>query len=329
MERDQIKWFGISLLILAVLAYLADFNKLIQSLRSAKPSYIILALIFGILPLFVWGFSWYRFVNKVGLKISYRKILPIYLASNFMNAITPLGQFGGEPFMAYILSKNTELPYEKAFPAVLSADMINYIPRITLGLTGTIFLVTSTKQTQLLEQLMITAITIATIGTVLTYLLWFKTTKVEKTILYTVKKITATTGKGKNIEEKIKEKMEGLKTAFQSIGENPKHLLTTATTVHLAPIFNIIVLYLILLSLGITPNILILVFILPLTSISNISPTPGAAGAYEAVMTTLLTTLLPIGLSQALATSIIFRFTTYGPGLTIGYLSLAKIQASK
>lgn len=329
MKREQIKWFALSFLILVILVYIADFKKLIDSLKSAKPAYVLLALIFGILPLFVWGFSWYRFVNKVGIKISYRKIFPIYLGSNFMNAITPLGQLGGEPFMAYILSKNTDLPYEKAFPAVLSADMINYIPRITLSLTGTIFLLTSTKQTQLLHELIITAITIAAIGSILTYLLWFETSKVEKTLLYTIKKITATTGKGKKIESKIEEKIESLKTAFQSIGENPRQLLTTAAIIHLAPIFNIIALYFVLLSLGINPDILILVFILPLSSISNLSPTPGATGAYEAVMTTLLTTLLPIGLSQALAASIIFRFITYGPGLTIGYLSLAKIQASK
>ena len=62
-----------------------------------------------------------------------------------------------------------------------------------------------------------------------------------------------------------------------------------------------------------------------MTSLANFSPTPGGSGAYEAAMATILSTLLGVPGSLAVTVGILYRFTTFWPGLIIGYLSISTL----
>lgn len=326
VDRKKIKWFGASFLIIVILFYLADLQELFGTLRSAKLNLVVLAIFIGLIPFTVWSYTWYRLINQVGASMKYREVVPVFLGGNFLNAVTPLGQFGGEPFMAYIMSRNTELSYEKAFPAVMSSDIINFTPRITFTLTGGLLFLTQVKGTSLLQQLVMTAIGLSLVGGLATYILWFKADKFEDTAIYWLRKTSEMLGRGFNLVEKVEKKISSLEQAFTSIGSNPLYLLKTAAVVHLAFLFNILCLYICLLSLGITSELYILLFVLPLTSIASISPTPGSSGAFEGTLALILTILTGIGFSQALAAAIIFRIATFWPGLLIGYVALAKIE---
>ncbi|MFB6190551.1 MAG: lysylphosphatidylglycerol synthase domain-containing protein [Candidatus Nanohaloarchaea archaeon] len=78
-----------------------------------------------------------------------------------------------------------------------------------------------------------------------------------------------------------------------------------------------------LLSMGVSSDFTPLYFVLVLSSFGNFSPTPGGSGTFEALMAAVLTFFLPhITFATALAVAIIFRLTTYWPGLAIGYLAL-------
>ncbi|EHK02384.1 hypothetical protein HRED_01536 [Candidatus Haloredivivus sp. G17] len=329
MDRQKIKWFAASAAIILVLAYLADLQKLYTTLKSANMLLVALAILVGLIPFTLWGYTWYRLINKVGGSMKYKDVLPIFIGGNFLNAVTPLGQFGGEPFMAYIMSRNTDLPYEKAFPAVLSSDIINFTPRITFTLAGGLLFLTQVTGTGLLQQLVATTIALTLIGGLATYTLWFKPGTFEKTVIISMQKASDLTGRGSSLLEKTKEKIETVEQAFKAIGKNPYYLLKTAVAPQFAFLFNILCLYLCLLSLGITTEIHILIFVLPLTSVASISPTPGSSGAFEGAMALILTLLTPIGFSQALAAAIIYRFATFWPGLLIGYFALAKIEGEK
>lgn len=329
MDREKLKWFGASFLIILLLAYLADLERLFSTLRQARISILALAVIVGLIPFTIWSFTWYRVINKVGGSLKYREVLPVFLGGNFLNAVTPLGQFGGEPFMAYIMSRNTDLSYEKAFPAVLSSDIINFTPRITFTLAGGLLFLTQVTGTGLLQQLVATALILTLIGGLITYILWFRPGTFESKIIYFMSLVSEFTGRGSELVSKTKDKIETVEKSFNEIGKDPYYLVKTAVAPQFAFLFNIICLYLCLLSLGITTEVHVLVFVLPLTSVASISPTPGSSGAFEGAMALILTLLTPVGFSEALAAAIIFRFATFWPGLIIGYISLAKIEGGK
>ncbi|MFB6190552.1 MAG: lysylphosphatidylglycerol synthase transmembrane domain-containing protein, partial [Candidatus Nanohaloarchaea archaeon] len=125
---EKLLWFGVSTAIIGAVIYFADVSKFLEAVRQANGWYLIPALGLGLSVFSIWGFTWYSFFRKIGISISYLKSLRMFMAGMFMNSITPVGQFGGEPFMAYVVERNVDVSYEKAFSTVLSADIVNAVP---------------------------------------------------------------------------------------------------------------------------------------------------------------------------------------------------------
>lgn len=323
--RKHLLWFGVSTLIIAALVLLADLNKFFTAVSKAKTSFLAIALVTGLIPFLVWSNTWYKFLNKMGTKISYFESFRLLMAGNFMNSVTPLGQFGGEPFMAYVIRKNTDLSYEEGFSAVLSSDIINSIPIFTFILGGSIFLAVFRSINDLIAHTLTLAFLITLVGGAIAYTLWFKAGTIESVIIRNLRKLSEITGHGKSHIESLDQKLEEVQEAFRRIGESPSHLLETAVIAHAYFIFQVFTLYLVLASLGIETSLTPLYFILPIASLSNFSPTPGGSGAYEATLATILTLFMNIDFATALAAGILFRLCTYWPGLIIGYISLVSI----
>lgn len=323
--RKQILWFGASTAIISALILLADINKFISAVSKANTYYLLAALITGLLPFFVWSNTWYSFLNKMGTRISYSGSFRLFMAGNFMNSVTPLGQFGGEPLMAYVIRKNTDLSYEEGFSAVLSSDIINSIPIFTFILGGSVFLVAFGSINNLIANTLILTFLMTIVGGAIAYTLWFKAGTIESAIIRYLEKLSEITGRGEARVESLNQKLEDVQEAFQRIGESPYHLLETAVIAHAYFIFQVFTLYLVLASLGVGTDLTPLYFILPLASLSNFSPTPGGSGAYEATLATILTLFMQIDFATALAAGILFRLCTYWPGLVIGYISLISI----
>ncbi|QKQ98561.1 flippase-like domain-containing protein [Candidatus Nanohaloarchaea archaeon] len=332
--KKQIAWFGVSTAIIAALIFFADASKFIDAVQQANGYYLIAALVLGIAPFFIFTYTWHSFLNKMGADTSYLETYKLFMAGNFMNSVTPLGQFGGEPFMAYVIKKNTDLTYEEGFSAVLSSDIINAVPIFTFIFGGAAFLLLFGSLNDIILQTLYASVIIILIGGTLAYLLWFKSGTLEKKIIKGLRRITDTVGRGKVRVDSIEKKMVNVQKAFNRIGEEPRHLLKTAIIAHTYFIIQVFCLYLILASLGYYPDFTPLYFILPLASLSNFSPTPGGSGAYEAALATIITVMpaaiFPqIPFATALVAGILFRLCTYWPGLIIGYGALVSIGGAE
>ncbi|MFB6193128.1 MAG: lysylphosphatidylglycerol synthase transmembrane domain-containing protein [Candidatus Nanohaloarchaea archaeon] len=331
--KKQVLWFGISTSILLALVILADANKFIAAVQQANGYYLVAAFILGMIPFFIFSYTWHSFLNKMGADTSYWETYKLFMAGNFMNSVTPLGQFGGEPFMAYVIKNNTPLSYEEGFSAVLSSDIINAVPTFTFIFGGAAFLLLFGSLNDIIIQTLYASIIIILIGGTLAYLLWFKSGTIENRIIRGLRKAANTIGRGEAYVDNLEQKMENVQEAFNRIGEEPRHLLKTAIIAHTYFILQVFSLYLLLASLGYHPDFTPLYFILPLASLANFSPTPGGSGAYEAALATIITVMpaaiFPqIPFATALAAGILFRLCSYWPGLLIGYTALVSIGGS-
>ena len=301
-------------------------DKFIDALESASLPALVPAFIAGFSVLFIFGYTWYRFMKKVGMKVTYFEALKLFMAGQFMNSVTPLGQFGGEPFMAYIIQKNTDASYEKSFSTVFSADIVNGIPVMTFVLGGAGFLVLFSSMNDLVLQTVYAGIILTGLGGLIVYFLWFQTGLIEDKLLGMLKFFSNILGRGENFVENAEERLERVQESFAVIGENPGHLFQTAVIAHLSFVLQVICLYFIMVSMGVAAEITPLYFIIAIAGLANFAPTPGGSGAYEATMAGILTFFLNIPSSTAVVIAILFRMTTYWPGLLIGYLSLLSVE---
>lgn len=319
-------WFGITTAIIGGLIYYADVNKFIGALQSASLPLLVPAFAAGMSVLLVFGYTWHRFLTKVSIDVSYFDSLRLFLAGQFMNSVTPLGQFGGEPFMAYVIQRNTDTSYEKAFSTVFSADIVNGIPMLTFVLGGAIFLLFFGSINDLVLQTVYAGVVLTALGGLIVYLLWFKAGVIEHYLLNLLKYFSGLTGFGDSLVGKAEERLGRMQDSFEAIGENPLHLFETAVVAHLSFVLQVFCLYFIMLSLGHNVDFTPLYFIIAISGLANFAPTPGGSGAYEATMAGILTFFLNIQFPIAITVAILFRLTTYWPGLIVGYLSFLSVE---
>lgn len=321
MERKTLKWFAVATILLAILVALTDVEKFLHYIGGANKYYLLVALCFGLGALPFLANSWHQFINRVGGNQPFRKSLQLFMSGNFMNAITPFGQFGGEPFMAYVIKDNTEISYQQALSSVISADIINSIPVLTYTLLGTLYLFASSSMNNFLLELLFVAFVFVVVGGTLTFLLWFKPGFIEQRILISVEKIAGAIGRGEKYIESLEKRLIEVQESFETLGSSKSFLAKTALVAHIFFGMQVIAFYFIITALGLNVPVVLIFFALPLASLATFAPTPGGSGAYEATMTTILMTTIGIGYTPALAASVLYRSVTYWQDIVLGYIA--------
>lgn len=325
-RTKKLLWFGVSTALILLLIYFVDVNKFIEEIANAKLLYFIPAVILGISVFLVWGFTWYRVFKRVGIDLTYFESLRIFMAGTFMNSITPVGQFGGEPVMAYLLKNNSDASYEKSFTSVFSADIINATPLITFVTGGTLYYLFFESIGNTITQAVYGAVLATAVGGTIVYLLWFESGTVEGFIFRLAEAFSERTGLFEDKIEGLENRLEDVEKAFQTIGEDPIYLLETAIISHLGFVIQGGTLYLVMLSLGVEVNFAPIIFVVVIAGLANFAPTPGGSGAYEVVMARSANEIFGVPRETGAAAAILFRLTTYWPGILIGYAALNSLE---
>jgi uncharacterized protein (TIRG00374 family) len=328
--ESKILWYGVSTAILLVLIYLADFRKFIGALSSIEPFSMIMALLLGLSVFPVWGYVWHSLFEITGIETTLNKSYKIFLGGNFMNSVTPLGQIGGEPFMAYIVSKNTNASYEKSLSSVISADLVNAIPFLIFTVLGVAYLlVFKTGMNQFMRNITYLIFALVSVLSLVTYLIWFRSNILRSKVSKWLKLIKENTNIESKILNEIDQKVETLWDTFEEAGKKPVNLGKLIFLSHTAILTQFGCLYFILLGMGVEPNFSGIFLTVIMGSLALWSPTPGGTGTVEAAFSALLISFYPVGMDTAVASAVLFRLTTFWPGIFIGYISLIRLGGAR
>ncbi len=321
----KLLWFGVSTGIILGLIYFADLDQFIESVRKANALLFVPALVSGLAVFPVWAYVWMRVFRRSGISLGYFKNLKVFMAGFFMNSVTPLGQFGGEPIMAYIVRDSSDSSYERALSSVFSADVINAIPVITFSLAGAVYSVFFRSLNSMVIQGLYIALFVLLVGFPLMYLLWFEAGTIESFLIGLLERLKFL-GLKQSWIDRVEEKMDRVADSFDAIGNDRIYLFETIGIAHIGFFLQALCLFFIIWSVGIEPDFTPIYFVLALSGLANFSPTPGGSGTFEAAMAGLITVFFPASLATGLTIAILFRLTTYWPGLVIGYFSLNSLN---
>jgi len=173
---------------------------------------------------------------------------------------------------------------------------------------------------------------ILTLGGIGAYLLWSDTRTFGSTVIGLVdwieRRIEHRIGRGEALFESIRESILKVENIFQEAGNDRTFLLETVSISHLAIVAQIGSLYFVFLSMGIEPRFVPIYFIVTLSTIATLSPTPGGSGTYEAAFSFLMTIFYSVELATALTAAVLFRLTTYWPGIVVGYIAMLTLNSS-
>jgi uncharacterized protein (TIRG00374 family) len=326
LRNSNILWFSVSTVILFLLVYFADYREIISVLRNASPFFVILSVFSGLFTLLMWGLVWHRFFDILDIPVNLKKSIRLLLAGLFLNAMTPLGKFGGEPFVAHLIGRRTDSNYQQALSSLSSADLSNAIPFATFGIASIGYLAIFSTLEGLLADLAIIMVSLAVSAVIIIYLLWFNGARRLVGVLNRIYVLEIDYGRWQPYIDSGKERGREILDRLEEVREQPRQVIIALCISHLAVMGHIGATYFGLMAVGASPELHTVFLIVSLSSIFTFSPTPGSAGTIEAGLVILLLAFYPISIATATSVAIIYRVATYLPGVIFGYMSFVSLN---
>ncbi|MCJ7429314.1 MAG: flippase-like domain-containing protein [Candidatus Nanohaloarchaeota archaeon QJJ-5] len=327
LKNNKAVWFLLSTVILVALVYFVDHRELAITLATSDLQFVALAIGSGLVTLLMWSIVWHRFFSMLEIPMPFQRSVTMLLAGFFLNALTPLGRFGGEPFIAHLIGSKTDATYQQALSSVSSADLSNAIPFITFGTLSVAYMAIFRTLEGMIADIAFLVIVLLFVTILVTYLLWFDGARSIVAYVNDTISFDQELGRFEAYVESGKERGKEVLERLQEVGNNPYRVLVTVLISHLAVLGHVGATYFSLQAVGIEPALHTVFLIVTLSGFLTFSPTPGSAGTLEAGFAALVAFFYP-ATSPATATSvaILYRVGTYLPGVIFGYIAFMSIK---
>lgn len=318
MDRriKNIFWMVGSISVFVLLVIISEPSRFVDSLRNADILPVLLAAVFGSSVTAVWAFQWFKVFQDLDLGLGYLYCLKLFLGGKFLDNITPVGRAGGEPLIAYLVSKETGDNVGKILPGIASADLINNLPMFVFMALASFYLIFFQPSNM---SLALTGLIFTVIFLLIFLLVLFRPLMIVSG-LSRIRRIGTTDLLPAAVSKNIGSAIESLEQL-----EDRSSIFWLISVAHLAYLFQISSLYLVLSSLALDPGIEVFL-ILPIAFLGNISPSPGGLGTYDSMMAGGILLLLSAPLATAVSAALLFRLTTYLPGIILGYWSIILLK---
>jgi uncharacterized protein (TIRG00374 family) len=285
-----------------------------------------------------WYVLWRMVMNASGYTLPIRKSIQHFLATGFANAVTPLGQAGGEPVMAYIISQDSEKSYEQAFAAVFTFDIVRGFSFFTYTVFGLVLLLVFYPSNPFIVTLsaLILVVALALLG--LGYLIWKRKDVAERVITslgMMIKRLRMHVMGKEPWEDRelrpgpLSERVTNFYETVHAVLKSRRDLLETLLVAHAGWFLGIVSLYAFILSMGWKPPFGMVLLAYPAALTALFLPLPGGLGGVEVAMTALLVFLANVPANVASSAALFQRAFSYGINLIAGGWVVRKMGLDK
>jgi hypothetical protein len=311
--------FAVAIVLVYLLGAVVGWRETIAQLRGADARWFVAGCLSTAIGLGAWGKAWQVVLAEAGIVVRYRKIVVTYFAATFANYVTPLGQAGGEPFIAYVLSRDTEANYEESLASVVTADLLNLLPFFNFAAVGVGFLLFRASLADSVENV---AIGLGLLGVAIPAVVvvgWHYREAIERAVVTLVTPVARFTRRVS--VENVRARIDRFYGSIDDIASDRSRLLYALAFSYTGWVFFTLPLYFAGLTLDLQLPLLLVLFIVPASTIAGMVPTPGGLAAVEGALTWLVAGLTAVAASQAFAVATVYRLTSYWFALAIGGLA--------
>ena len=307
--------FAIAGVLLYLLGSVVGWNRVLETLSRTDPRWVAVACCCTLCYLLAWAKTWDVVLAAGDIEVPYQRLVPTFLAATFANYTTPFGQAGGEPFIAYVLAADTEAAYEESLASVSSADLMHLLPFFTFAGVGLAALALGGDLPPGTRPLLGGLAVIAIGVPALVYLAWRRRDLVESIVTTALGPVAERT---KRISiEGVEGRIERFYEQVARIAENPRDLLAAFAYSYVGWVFFAAPLYFAARALGLPLDPLLVLFLVPASSLAGVVPTPGGLGGVSAALVGLVVALTPISAGAAAGLALLYRATSYWFALAV------------
>lgn len=314
--------FLVSLLLVGGLVALVGAGRVGEALAGADPFWLAAVAGFALAQLAVWGQTLRTVLGTLGVAVTRRTGALLYAAAAFSNNVTPLGQAGGEPVTALVVSRTARVRYETALAAVASVDALNVVTSVSLVLVGVGYYGVSLSAragTVGLDALFAAIVALAA----LSLLAWRFREAVLRRVTGAVALFVTTVGRvvppvpTLNRGE-VRERLETFLADIERVaGDRPR--LAAALAFSLGGWFaHVAALWAALTAVGYAVDPATLLVVVPVANAAGFTPLPGGFGSIEAAFVALLATTTAVPAAGATAAVLVHRAGVYWLPIVVG-----------
>ncbi|MFB6150433.1 MAG: YbhN family protein [Haloarculaceae archaeon] len=308
--------FVVALVLLSLLAVGIGTEDIAAELADADLGWVAAGCLSTAVGLVAWARAWQVVLGVAGVGVRFRKLVVTYYAATFANYVTPLGQAGGEPFIAYVLSRDTDASYEDSLASVVTADLLNLLPFFTFAAVGTVVLVVRTTLPDEVRGVAAALAVFAVGAPLLTVVGWRFRFPIGRFVLRLVAPVARRT-RFVTVEG-IHRRLRELNEAFQRIAAEPRSLVRALVFSYVGWFFFTLPLYFAVVSLGNTVSLWLVLFIVPASTLAGLTPSPGGLGGVTAALVALLGVLAGLPTATGYAVATVYRVASYWFAVLVG-----------
>ncbi len=316
-------FFGISILILAVMLYFVGIDKVIVALEIAKLEYIAIAIAMQIFTYYLYTLRWKILNNLVDINVGIKKLLPMVLVGLAVNNITPSGRGGGEPVRAYLLSREGGYLMEETFATVVADRALDTFPFVVLAVITIIGMALSFKMDLWLLVIMVLAV--IAIVALLILIIYMSINpgfgkRVDGWIIGLVRRFYKKNSE--ELEEKIHGVIHGFQDTMKLVIYNKNVMYYALPLSFVIWIFEILRVYFVFLAFGANVNLFVIGEVFIVACLVGMIPLlPGGLGAVDGIMI-LFYSAAGITASISAAATVIERLISFWMATIIGLVIL-------
>lgn len=326
MTRNKLLWFLLSTGILAGLVYVSDTREFLAVISRSHVGYVAAATLCGCFTLLIWAVVWHRFFGLLDVPLGFPDSVRLLLAGTFLNSVTPLGRFGGEPFVAGLVAGRTDATLQQALSSVSSADLSNAIPFLTFGTISVVYVAAFGSPSDLVEDIATGAVVLLLLAALVVYLLWFGGAQSVLASLDGLVTLETGSARWQPYVDSGRERGREILARMREVGDRPRAVGLTLLVSHVAVAGHVGATYFALLAVGVEPIPYAIFLVVSLSAFLTFSPTPGSVGTFEAGFAGLVVAFFPVTVATATSVAILYRVGTYLPGVVLGYASLLTLR---
>lgn len=325
MKHKTLLFLIFGLIIMGVMLWFIGIDEVFNALKMSNILYVILAILIEIVVYALYTLRW-EIINKiVNINADFNDLFPMVMLSLAVNNITPSGRGGGEPVRAYVLTKESNIPFESTFATVIADRAFDTFPFILLAILTLILVIFNYSLATWIIACLIIAVIVVILAVIAIIYMSINESfgvKVTDALVWLLYKFSK-----KNTEEREKrliEAVNGFQDTMKLTISNKKLTLYALPLSLLIWILEISRVCVVFMAFGypVSPLIIAESFILSVL-IGFIPILPGGVGLIDGTMILLFASAgIPSGISAA--ATVVERLISYWMTTFLGLLTIPK-----
>ena len=311
--------------VFALLFALVGIDRIVESLASADPSFVVLTFALALCWLAAWSLMLRTVLGTLGVSVPRVQAFFIYAGAVFANNVTPFGQAGGEPIAALLISKVSDARYETSLAGIASVDVLNVVPSLSLVFVGVGYYATTAAVGERLETAVVSAVVLIAIVVLVLVAVWRHRESIAEGFPAVVGPLLVRLAPSRfdsaTLEADLTARLHQFFENIQRVAVDRRRLVTVVGLSLTGWLFQAAALLAAFAALGHTVPPYVVVFAIPLANLAGVTPLPGGLGGIEAAFVALLVPTTAVPVASITAAVLIFRGAIYWMPVVIGGLS--------